>query len=62
MAEPEGTYMTILEEMEIALAEEQWAHEVEDELVEEVSLEEHFQDCIPVESPGKRNGKDVVLV
>ncbi len=54
--------MTILEEMEIALAEEQWAHEVEDELVEEVSLEEHFQDCIPVESPGKRNGKDVVLV
>ena len=39
--------MTVLEEMEIALAEEQWAHEVEDELIEEVSLEEHFQDCIP---------------
>ncbi len=53
--------MTILDEMEIALAEEKWAHEVEDELVEEVFIEEHFQDCLRKETPAKRNVEDVVL-
>jgi hypothetical protein len=54
--------MTDLEEREIALAEERWAHEVEEELIEEVSLEENFQECLRKESPAKRNVEDVVLV
>jgi hypothetical protein len=39
--------MTAIEEHEIEVAEEKWAHEVIEELADEEALEEHFQDCIP---------------
>ena len=38
--------MTALEELEIAVAEQQWAHEVEGELEDEEKLEESFGECI----------------
>ncbi|MDR3765317.1 MAG: hypothetical protein P4M01_14610 [Acidobacteriota bacterium] len=38
--------MTALEEIQIAVAEQQWAHEVEDEMEEEEKLEEGFEECL----------------
>jgi hypothetical protein len=42
--------MTAMEEKEIALAEEKWVHEVEEELVDEEKIEEHFEECIHSQS------------
>ncbi len=38
--------MTALEELELAVAEEQWAHEVEGELEDQEKLEEGFEECL----------------
>jgi hypothetical protein len=50
-ASGERTYMTVIEEQEIEIAEEKWAHEVIEELEDEEALEEHFQCCIKANIP-----------
>ena len=56
--------MTAIEEHEIEVAEEKWAHEVIEELAEEEALEEHFQDCIPGRCTcnEKKEAEDLVTV
>jgi len=47
---------------EIELAEQRWAHEVIEELEEELALEEHFQECIRPAAPARKEAKELVLV
>lgn len=45
--------MMVVQEKEIAIAEEKWAHEVVEELEEEERVEEGFEECIHPHSPVK---------